>query len=101
MATQSQATIHPDALLRTKKVVELTGLHRVTLWRWCRTGRFPSPVQIGEKAVAWRAAEVLAWIAARPVVARAAEAGADRGGDPVRRDRAGGCAAGRGDTDNQ
>ncbi|WP_165106711.1 AlpA family transcriptional regulator [Caballeronia sp. SBC2] len=38
---------------------------RKTLERWIRTGRFPQPVQIGERAIGWHVGVVRAWIAER------------------------------------
>jgi prophage regulatory protein len=36
---------------------------RKTLERWIRTGRFPQPVQLGERAIGWNVEVVRAWIA--------------------------------------
>lgn len=36
--------------------------HPVTLYRWCRAGRFPKPFYVGQRRM-WRLAEIKAWIA--------------------------------------
>jgi prophage regulatory protein len=38
-------------------------LSDTTLWRLEKAGRFPKRVKIGFKRVAWRAAEINAWVA--------------------------------------
>jgi len=58
-------------LLRTRHVVELTGLSRVTIWRLEQRGEFPRRRQLGRNSVAWLDTEVREWIEARPRVASA------------------------------
>ena len=38
---------------------------RTTLYRWVREGRFPKPVRMGGRAVAWRDQDLRAWAASR------------------------------------
>ena len=38
------------------------GVHRITLWRWCREGRFPSPVVLSPQKRAWRESELRTWL---------------------------------------
>ncbi|MBZ5499157.1 MAG: AlpA family phage regulatory protein [Acidobacteriia bacterium] len=52
-------------ILRAKKVIELTGLSRSTLWRLQRHGKFPRSRRIGDVAVGWLDAEVRGWINGR------------------------------------
>lgn len=54
-----------DRFLPPKKVAELTSFHRTTLYRKAKAGTFPSPVKIGERRIAYREREVLAWMEAR------------------------------------
>ena len=42
------------------------GLSRTSIYRKMRSGTFPLPVKLGERAVAWRADEIHDWIASRP-----------------------------------
>lgn len=71
-------------VLRVKDVVKLTGLSRVTIWRFEKVGRFPSRVQLGPNSVGWIEDHVLAWIADRPLgfipFSRAAELAQHRKG---------------------
>ncbi|WP_353935281.1 AlpA family phage regulatory protein [uncultured Pseudomonas sp.] len=60
-----------DQLLTAKAVMTTLGVSRSTLWRWCRDSEFPSPISLGTRRIAWRAAEVQAWIDSRPVVGEA------------------------------
>lgn len=53
-------------LIRMPEVRRLTGLSRSTINRMVNRGEFPAPVEDGQRAVAWRKREVLAWIEARP-----------------------------------
>jgi prophage regulatory protein len=57
-------------MLRLPTVIERVGVSRSTLWSWVRAGRFPSPVKLGPRAVAWKSSEVDRWIEGR-VEARA------------------------------
>jgi predicted DNA-binding transcriptional regulator AlpA len=56
-----------ERILRIKKVIELTGLSRTTIWRMERKGEFPARVQLGVGSVGWRYSEVNGWIKARIV----------------------------------
>lgn len=49
-------------LLRLKSVKETTGLSRSSIYA---DPKFPKPVKIGPRAVAWVEAEVAEWIDAR------------------------------------
>ncbi|MGO9592269.1 MAG: helix-turn-helix transcriptional regulator [Steroidobacteraceae bacterium] len=62
----------PLRLLRLPQVIELTGLGRDTIYRYIREGRFPAQRRISDRASAWRADELAAWIESRPVVTRGA-----------------------------
>lgn len=61
----SKAT--PTRLLRRAEVLHLTGLPNSTLYAYMAKGRFPRPVKLGVRSVAWPEEAVLAWIASRPV----------------------------------
>lgn len=52
-------------LLRLPETLEKTGLTRSALYAAINAGRFPKPVKIGLKAVAWPAAELDEWIEKR------------------------------------
>ena len=54
-----------DRLLRRPEVELATGMKRATLYRDMALGRFPRPVKIGKRAVAWPQSVIDAWIADR------------------------------------
>ncbi len=51
-------------LYSRRQVIAITSLSGPTIWRRCKDGSFPSPVKIGPNRIAWRSADVKAWIAA-------------------------------------
>lgn len=53
-------------LLRTKQVVQLTGLSRMTIYRLEKSGTFPARRQLGLNSVAWLEDDVAAWVGTRP-----------------------------------
>ena len=53
-------------ILRRREVERLTRLSKASIYRKMRTGTFPLPLKLGERAVAWRADEIHDWIASRP-----------------------------------
>jgi prophage regulatory protein len=55
--------ISATGLLSRKRVLELTGIGRTTLWRYESAGRFPRRFTIGPKRVAWRAKDVADYLA--------------------------------------
>ena len=50
-------------LIRVGEVCERTGLHRSTIYRLRKDGRFPSAVRVGDRLIAWREQDIAAWIA--------------------------------------
>ncbi len=53
-------------LVRLPELIELIGLGKTSIGVMVKSGEFPAPLQIGKRAVAWRLADVTAWIASRP-----------------------------------
>ena len=51
-----------QSLIRLPEVRRLTGLSRSSIYRMEREGRFVARVRIGDRAIAWRFAEVVEWI---------------------------------------
>lgn len=49
-------------LLRLPRVIEITGCPRSTIYDAIRARKFPPPVKIGERAVAWRSTDIEAWV---------------------------------------
>lgn len=61
----------PDAaplFLRMQAVLRMTGLGRSTIYRLIADNKFPCPVRLGPRAVAWRRADIERWSVARPTV---------------------------------
>lgn len=50
-------------------VVRLTGLGRSTIYRLIAEHKFPRPVKLGRRAIAWRRADLERWSEVRPEVA--------------------------------
>ncbi len=59
------ASGEPLTLLRLSEVCRRTGKSRSEVYRRIAAGDFPQPVKLGERASAWPAHEVAAWIATR------------------------------------
>jgi prophage regulatory protein len=55
-------------LVRMAAVVQITGLARSTIYKLMAADKFPTPVQLTGRAVAWRRADLERWSAARPNV---------------------------------
>ncbi|MEE2731091.1 MAG: AlpA family transcriptional regulator [Pseudomonadota bacterium] len=51
-----------DRLIRQAELLKLIGCSRSSLYREISHGSFPAPVKIGQRAVAWRASEIKAWM---------------------------------------
>jgi prophage regulatory protein len=51
--------------LRLKQVLSRTGMSRSTLYAYVREGRFPAPVSISTRCVAWVEGEIDRWILER------------------------------------
>lgn len=54
-------------LLRLRQVLDLFPVSRSGWWRGVKNGRYPQPVRIGDRAVAWRESEIYALIASCPL----------------------------------
>ena len=50
-----------EQFLRLPQVVKATGWSKITIYRAVRDGRFPKPVQLGARSIAWPESEVAAW----------------------------------------
>jgi prophage regulatory protein len=55
-----------QSLLRMPNVIVMTGLGRSTIYRLMSEQRFPTPVRLGLRSVAWRRSDVDRWIEACP-----------------------------------
>lgn len=64
--TESAMPMFPEALLRLRSVMQMTGISRTEIYRRMDAGTFPRPVQIGAQTVAWRQSDIQRWIEALP-----------------------------------
>lgn len=57
----------PSAVFfRMATVMRMTGLGRSTIYRLIAENKFPSPVRLAKRAVAWRSVDLEQWSADRP-----------------------------------
>ncbi|WP_336389922.1 helix-turn-helix transcriptional regulator [Paracoccus saliphilus] len=57
--------------LRLPAVMEVTGLARSTIYAQIAEGKFPAPVKLGSRAVAWPETAIIEWLNSRPSAAAA------------------------------
>jgi prophage regulatory protein len=50
-----------NLIWREPKVKDETGLSKSTRWRLMKKGEFPQKVQLGPRAVGWRAESIIQW----------------------------------------
>jgi prophage regulatory protein len=50
--------------LRVPHVLKLLRVGESTLYRWVSNGKFPQPIKLGGKVIAWPVKDVTAWIEA-------------------------------------
>jgi prophage regulatory protein len=55
-----------DALLTVKEVMARVRLSRPTIYRWMKTGKFPSARVLAPSCVRWRESEITNWIEQLP-----------------------------------
>ena len=54
-----------DTFLRAEEVTRVTGVPRATRYELIARGKFPRPIKLSERMVAWSAAEIADWMAQR------------------------------------
>lgn len=64
----SQPKLHADVapLMRLPMVMRWTGLGRSTIYRLVAEHKFPAPIVLATRAVAWRRADLENWSESRP-----------------------------------
>ena len=67
-STATRADTTTAVFLRMPTVVRMTGLGRSTIYRLIADQKFPCPVRLGPRAVAWRRSDLDRWSEARPAV---------------------------------
>jgi len=51
-----------DQILSTRQVMQITGKHRVTIYRWIRAGIFPKKHDARGHKVGWLRSDIEAWL---------------------------------------
>lgn len=49
-------------VIRTPDLLKQLCISRITLWRWCREGKFPQPLKANSKAFGFRVKDVENWM---------------------------------------
>lgn len=58
-------------LLRLPEVESVCGRKRSSIYKDIQAGKFPAPIKIGARSVAWNSADIKKWIESRPLAAAA------------------------------
>lgn len=59
---QSRPVVPRDRLVRLPEVEGMTGCKKSTIYKMIAEGRFPKPVRLGTRTVAWPETAVLQWV---------------------------------------
>ena len=59
---QSRPVVPRDRLIRLPDVEGATGCKKSTIYELMKAGRFPKPVRLSARHVAWPEASVLQWV---------------------------------------
>ena len=62
------ADAQPSVFVRMAAVLRMTGLGRSTIYRLMAEDKFPPPVRLAKRAVAWRRVDLEQWSNGRPTV---------------------------------
>lgn len=57
-------------IIRQKRLAEITGLSRSTIYNLISSGSFPKQISLGKRAVGWLATEVDQWLQERASASR-------------------------------
>ena len=60
-APASPSSLPTPKFVRMPMVLQITGLGRSTIYRLIAEKKFPVPVRLGDRAVAWRQVDLDAW----------------------------------------
>jgi predicted DNA-binding transcriptional regulator AlpA len=61
-ASTSGGNVPTQGFIRLPQVLAVFPVSRSTWWAGVKTGRFPAPVRLGPRTVAWKVSEILALI---------------------------------------
>jgi len=60
-----QSHSNPDRFIRSKEIIQITGLSRTSIWRLEKAGMFPKRRQVSPGTIGWLLSEVNEWIQSR------------------------------------
>ena len=61
---------HPlSQFYRPRDLAARLGISPTTIWRMCKRGEFPAPIQLSPGAVGWSEATILSWLDSREAAA--------------------------------
>jgi prophage regulatory protein len=75
VALRTRSDQMSSKLLRLEEVLSRICLSKSSLLRQVTLGRFPRPVRVGERRIAWLEDEIIAWQAARVAARDEADSG--------------------------
>ena len=61
---------HERKIIRLRKVIEMTGLGRSTIYKAVKDGLFPSQISLGPRAVGWLEPDIQQWLDSRIMLSR-------------------------------
>ncbi len=65
-STAPAAALPATGFIRQRDLIPgIVPISSPTLWRWCKSGRFPAPSKLGPRVTAWKVEDVRAWMAER------------------------------------
>lgn len=47
---------------RVSQLQERLKISRSTIWSWCKQGKFPKPIKLGENCTAWNSKDIDKWL---------------------------------------
>lgn len=62
-----------ERFLRHREVTKITGLTKPTIYRFMTQGKFPRPINLGEKMAAWLLSDIQKWMEEKINAAREAK----------------------------
>lgn len=62
---QNQKSTQLQPLLRLRKVMELTGRRKTSIYGDIKNGVFPKPIKIGKRSIAWTMSSISSWISSK------------------------------------
>ncbi|MBL6749441.1 MAG: AlpA family phage regulatory protein [Nevskia sp.] len=65
MSHAVEIVARPESLLRRQEVQARTSLSRSQLYQLIKDKRFPAPIQLSVRTVAWVQSEIDAWVTSR------------------------------------